>query len=493
MDEIGFVKSVKNFLVYLDGLPTAKVNDLVESDTGVKGLVSALLKNSVEVLLLDEEPVKLNQTFKKTGQRLTIPVGEFLLGRAINPLSVPIDGKGLFAKSLTNTSADLDKPAFGIGQREFIKDQFKTGITLLDSLIPIGRGQRELVVCDARSGKTEFLIDIINNQKFITTSYPTQNSPTICIYASIGKPLAELKTTIDALRANKALFYTVIIAAASSDPAPLIYLTPQTAFAIAEYFQSQGKNVLVILDDMGNHAKIYREISLLADRSAGRESYPGDIFYVHAHLLERAGNFKKEVGGGSITCLPVIELNLADFTTFIPTNLMSMTDGHIMFKSALYNQGQRPAIDLSLSVTRVGQQTQSKVANLLATRIKQTLAQAEELETVSKLSFELPFATRLLLLQKEQIEELLRQMPLTFIPEEIQLILLSLPYTTFFQNKDKNFISRYKDLIIKAFAEDPQLSQITKSVLTLKSDIDLIKRVELAGGRLGQMTTNANY
>lgn len=463
--EIGFVKQTREFIALVDGLPSAKINDLVENEQGVRGLVSALSKDSVEIWLLDEGNIQPGQTFKSTNKRLTVPLGNFLLGRAINPLGIAIDGRPPFPKIAKQQLSELDRPAPGISSRKFIDSQMVTGLTIIDSLIPVGKGQRELVLGDARSGKQDFLIDIIVNQK---------NTGVLCIFAAIGKPLAEVRTIIDTLKFNKALGYTVIVGTASSDPAPLIFITPQTAFTVAEYFQSQGRDVLVILDDLGFHAKVYREIALLGNRSPGKESYPGDIFYQHSHLLERAGNF---INGGSITALPAIELNLADFTTFIPTNVMSMTDGHLLFKSEFYRQGQRPAIDLSLSVSRVGQQTQSKLANLLATRVKQILAQAAQLESVSRFAFELPYATQMILKQKDMFAELNNQAPLTLIPIEVQLILLALPFTSILQDKDKLFIKRYKDIIIKAFIEDPDLSLFAKSILKFKTDNELIDQL----------------
>lgn len=477
--EVGFVKSVKNSLLYLDGLPTIKINDLVENESGMRGWVNSLLPDAVEVLILDEGNIQPGQLFKRTGTKLTVPVGDFLLGRAVNPMGIPIDGHGYLAKSNVTKYAELDQIAPGIAARKFINEQFETGITLIDALIPIGKGQRELILGDPRSGKTDTLIDIILNQK---------NTKVVCIYASIGKPITEVRTVIDTLRVNHSLPYTVVVAASSSDPAPLIYLTPRTAFTIAEYFQRQGKDVLVILDDLGNHAKIYREIALLGDRSAGRESYPGDMFYQHGHLLERAGNFKPKAGGGSITALPAIELNLNDFTTLIPTNIMSMTDGHILFKSALYNQGQRPAIDLSLSVSRVGHQTQSKAQSKLATQVKQILAQAAQLETVSRFSFELPASTQLTLRQKELIEEIIHQPILTCIPKNIQVILLALPFTKFLQTKNSQFIRDKKEALINAFTQDPQLSQIAQQVPNFASLDDLIMVLNQMENKLEQIT-----
>lgn len=476
--EVGFVTSSRDFLVYLDGFPTVRVFDLVESQEGLRGWVNSLGQDQIEVLMVDEGKITPKQQFKRLPKRLAIAAGDFLPGRAINPLGVPIDGKGLLSKTKANPELELEQPAPGIESRQFITDQFLTGITLIDTLIPLGRGQRELVLGDAHSGKTGFLIDTIINQK---------NTGVICIYASIGKPSVVVKSLIDILRANKALDYTVIVATSSSEPAPLIFLTPKTAFTIAEYFQKKGKHVLLILDDLGTHAKIYREIGLLGNKSPGRESYPGDIFYQHAHLLERAGNFLPQYGGGSITALPVIELNLSDFTTLIPTNVMSMTDGHLLFKAALRSQGQTPAIDISLSVSRVGRQTQDPVSNLLSARVRQVLSQAADLETISRFSSELSPETQLVLRRRELIIELLKQEPLTSISKPVQIILLALPFTTFLQTKNSNFVEKYKKNLIQNFLTNPQLMPIVRSIGKFKNDEELIKVLEGAGALLAKL------
>lgn len=467
--EIGYVTKVRDFLTRLDGFPTIRINDMVESDTGLRGWISTLGLDFAEVLMLDEGQITPRQMFKRTNSRLGVVAGDFLLGRAINPLGIPIDGKGTLTRTKAAEVLELEQGAPGIESREYITQQFLTGITLIDTLIPLGQGQRELVMGDAHSGKTQFLVDTIVNQK---------GTGVICIYASIGKPAVSVRGLINILRANKALDYTVVIATSSSEPAPLIFLTPKTAVTVAEYFQKKGRDVLLILDDLGNHAKIYREISLLGNKSPGRESYPGDIFYQHAHLLERAGNFTPDAGGGSITALPVIELNMADFTTLIPTNVMSMTDGHLLFKSSLRSQGQSPAIDISLSVSRVGRQTQDKVSNLISAKVRQVLSQASDLETISRFSSELSEETQLTLRRRILIMELLKQEPLTAIPKQIQVVLLALPFITFFNNKNKTFLEKYKKTITQAFLTDPQLSQIAKGADQFKTDDELIKALE---------------
>lgn len=465
--EVGYAISSRDFLVFLDGMPTVRINDLVISQSGNRGWVSSLHKDRVEVLMLDEGVVNPGELFKRSKERLSINMGEYLLGRAINPLGVPIDGKRILPTG-NNIKSELDRKAPNINMRKFITDQFVTGITLIDTLIPIGKGQRELVLGDAHAGKTAFTIDLILNQA---------GTNVICIYASIGKPVSQLKSLLEVLNNNHAIDYSVVIAASSSEAAPLIYLTPQTAFTIAEYFQKSGRDVLLILDDIGSHAKIYREISLLSGKNPGRESYPGDIFYQHSHLLERAGSFKDENGGGSITAIPVLEVNLADFATFLPTNLVGMTDGHILFNSNFRNQGKTPAVDVSLSVTRVGRQTQNRIQNLLSGRIRQLLAQAQELETISKFSAELPFQTRLTLKQKEILDELLNQENSTKILVASQIVLLGLIFTPIFLEMTPENIKKAKVIIIDALNKDPALKQFVEKAKDFENLDEFLKQL----------------
>lgn len=476
--EIGYVISSRNYLAYLDGLPTVRIHELVKSDTGVTGLVNSLLPNAVEVLLLNEGSIPPKTPFRRIGENLAIPIGDFLIGRAINSLGFPIDGKGPLSKNKNTKVTPITEESRGMEDRAFIDTQLITGITMIDSLLPIGKGQRELVIGDAHSGKSRFLRDIIINQK---------GNNVICIYVAIGKPATSIRSFINALSANKALDYTVIIAASSTEATPLILLAPNAGLTIAEYFQSMGKDVLIILDEMGNHAKIYREISLLSGKSPGRESYPGDIFYQQAHLLEKAGNFTKKAGGGSITAIPVLEINLNDFTGFIPTNLMSTTDGHLLFRSSLYNKNQRPAIDLPFSVSRVGRQTQTVVTNLISHKIRQVLAEASQLETLSRFSSELPVETQLILHQKKLIEEILRQEDLSYISLPLQAILLGLVFTSFLQNKDDVFIRKNKQKIVDSFTTNKSLAKIPLSIPNIKNDVDLISMLEKEGPTLEEI------
>ncbi len=467
-NEVGYVTSSRDYLIYLDGLPTVRPFDLLQNEQGVYALATALFEDKVEAWILSEGTILPGQLFKQTDIKLNLNVSNALFGRAINPLGTPIDGKGPVINTRSKT-VEIEGQAKDISSREMITQQFLSGLMLIDTLLPIGKGQRELIIGDAHSGKTSFLMDLVANS--------TQQG-TICIVASIGKPISELRALLDTLHLNKAINNTIIVAASSSDPSPLIFFTPHAAFSIAEYFQSQGKDVLVILDDMGIHAKIYRELSLLGSRPPGRESYPGDIFFVQARLLERAGRFNNKQGGGSITALPVIEINLNDFTTFIPTNLMAMTDGHLFFRANLHAQGFNPAIDIATSVTRVGRQTQPLIASLLSQTIRQILTEAESLQTVERFAQELPAQTKSLLHQSMLFKEMLKQDALIFIPQETQLALLGLVLTSFFDNKDVLYLKKYKKALLQTFLTTPKFKILTKSLLELKSLGQLTNKLE---------------
>lgn len=467
--EVGFIKSINHFLIRLEGLPSAKINDLIKAEDGTSGWVIGLNSDSVDALVLTENTIKPGQRFELSNKSLTVNIGNHLLGRVINPIGLPLDGKGMLASKTGSQEEMVDKQAPRIFEREFITRQMITGLTMIDMLIPIGLGQRELILGDSRSGKTSFLTTLVTNQK---------NSGIIVIYATIGKPATEVRNIIDVLKINGALEYTTIIASSSSDPPPLIYITPQTALTLAEFYQKQGKDVLVVLDDMGIHAKIYREISLLSDIIPGRESYPGDIFYQHSHLLERGGKFTQQAGGGSITVLPVIEINLNDFTTYVPTNLMAMTDGHLMFKSSTFNQGKKPAIDIPLSVSRVGLQTQILAQKQLGFRIKALLAQASQLQTLSHFSSELPPQTQLIARQASIIEELIHQEILTFIPKETQMILLALTFTNFYLKKGLEFVKLNKQKLATTLSTDQTLLKTVKESQKVRNEEELIRLAE---------------
>lgn len=482
-EEVGFVQGVRGPVAYLDGLPGVGVNELVVAQSGARGFVGSLLPNQVEVFLLTDQKVEPGEMFRRTGEFLSLPAGEFLLGRAINPLGEPVDGLGPLAVPPTgNGKMLLDQSAVGISGRRFITEQLDVGIAKVDTIFPLGKGQRELVIGEQRSGKTQFLLDVVSNLKGMGV---------ICVYALIGKPVVETRDIWLQLSDNELMKYTVLVISTATDPSPMTFLTAQAAMTIAQHFQRQGRDILVILDDMGVHARNYREMALVSQRPPGRESYPGDIFYQQARLLERAGCFNQSAGGGSITALPVVELLLAEFAAFIPTNLMGMTDGHLMFKSALSQQGQRPAIDLFLSVTRVGGQTQERLQNALATKVKGILARGSQLEVVSRFGSELPLETKAVLLQKRQIEELLNQRPFMLIPKQIQTILLALPFTSWLKGKDVAFVRAAKEKLVSAFMDDPELRKFAREVFAKKDLPELFAAIETIKGHLDKVAAEA--
>lgn len=476
-EEIGYAVSIKNYIVWVNGLPNIRLNEIVTTEEGAKGLVISIAEDLVGILMLDEAQIKPKQPFKRTEQQLSIKVGSQLLGRMVNPLSQPLDGKGTI--TIGDDPLPIEQPPRSIKSRERISEQFETGLSLVDMLVPLAKGQRELILGDAHSGKTGFLLDTVINQR---------GRKIICIYAIIGKPINEISSVVKALAANKALEYTVIVSTSSSDKPPLIYLTPSVATTIAEYFQKRGNDVLLVMDDMGIHAKFYREISLSLGRPPGRESYPGDIFYQQAKLIERAGRFTKEYGAGSITALPVIETNLDDFSSFMTTNLMGMTDGHLLFSATRYHQGYRPSIDISLSVSRVGRQTQNLAQKALADRIKALISESNRLAAYSRLGSEISPQTQFTLKQGKQVEAILKQLPLNKIPILVQMILLGLIFTPFFSNKGVDFVENNKNTIVQYLTNKFNLSNYAKNVSAFKDYDQFIKSLSSLIPELEKLT-----
>lgn len=477
--EIGFATSISNYIVWVNGLPNVNVYEIVESKSGGRGFVNSIEQDLVEVLMLDDVAIHPQEEFTRTYQQLEAIAGSNLLGRAINSLGQPIDGKGPLGPGAVKLA--IDQPPASIKSRDFMVDQFPTGVTLVDMLVPVAYGQRELVIGDGHSGRTGFLLDTVINQK---------GRKTICIYGLVGKPINEIKNVLEILRVNKALDYTVVIATSSSEKASVIYLNPAIATTVAEYFQKKGFNVLLILDDMGIHAKFYREIALLSGKSPGRDSYPGDIFYQHAKLMERAGKFNSKFGGGSITALPVIETTLDDYSSYITTNLMSMTDGHLLFSASRYHQGIRPSVDVSLSVSRVGRQTQSLAQKSLADKIKALLVQATKLQSFSRLGSEVSSQTQLILKQGRQIEIILKQNALTNIPIILQMILLGLIFTPFLMNKEAEFLEANKQKILDYLTSNRNLENYVKEIIKMPDEKVFIESLNRFIPDLEKVTTN---
>ncbi len=479
--EIGYAVDIHSYLVLINGLPNARINEMVLHSTGARGLVTALRDDMVEVIMLDDAKIKPQDTFTRTNQQFSLAPGNHYLGRTISPVGVPIDGKAPFPKM--DVTTPVDQQPVGIVGRQFITEQFPTGVAVVDMLVPLARGQRQLLIGDARAGKTGFLIDTIVNQK---------DQQTICVLALIGKPVVEIRKIVDILTTNHAMEYTTVIAASSSELASLIYLTAYSGFAVAEFFQKQGKNVLLVLDDMGLHAQYYREVALLANRTPGRDSYPGDIFFQHAKLMERAGRFTKEAGGGSITALPVIETSPDNVTSFIPTNLMAMTDGHWIFDSQVYHQGTRPAIDISLSVSRVGRQTQILIEKELSDKIKSIMAQASRLEAFARLGTDLSAETQQTLHHSRQLKVLLNQPPLTNIPQAIQIVLLSLSFTPYLRSKSIEFITSNREALITLISTRFNLQQLQSQLMAMTTLDQLWQFANQIVVELSRKQTNAN-
>jgi len=459
MVEVGIVKSVKDYILVLEGLPSARLNDIIATRDGKRALVSSLSEDLLTALLLDKAVVKPGETFYPEKEGLQLPEAETLRGRIVNPLGEPLDGQRLPQKNRERLV--LDEIAEGIAARELIKEPLTTGITLVDTLIPIGKGQKEAVFGEPRSGKTTFLQDVIINQK---------DQDVICLYAAIGRAEMDIKRFAQKLRSAKALDHTLILACSPKEPVPLIALTPTIAFALANSLRRKGKDVLLILDDLGTHAKILREIALLSGRIPGRESYPGDIFYQHAHLIEHGGRYNKKAGGGSLTLLPVMETAMEGLSYLLPTNLIASTDGHLFFSSLLYAQGQYPAIGVEKSVTRVGRQTQSGLQKEISDRVRGALADFEELKTYSAFGAELSEETRAVLKTGEVLRELLKQEPRENIDLKTQTLLLALPFTVLGKKLSVESFRLGRPKLIELLKSRPEFRALAVKLDSLESD-----------------------
>jgi len=464
--EVGYIVSTQDYLVFLEGLPSAQINDIVVTKNGSRGLVAALSKDKVEAWMLDPERPKPGEYMELSDKGLQIPLGTHLTGRMINPLGQPLDGRAGFPP--TGVAIDLDVVAPGIDTRKIVSEQFYIGLTMIDTLIPIGKGQRELLFGEARSGKSSFIVDAIVHQKHFNR---------ICVYSAIGRSEIDTKRLAEQITEQEGDKFTVIVAATSSESAPMIAICPAIACSVAEQYRDQGRDVLLILDDLATHAKYLREISLLAGRIPGRESYPADIFYQHSHLVERAGNFNEKYGNGSITLLPVIETDLENITSLIPTNVMSMTDGHVLFSASLRAQGVYPAIEPDRSVTRVGRQTQFFLHKVLSDRVRSLLADYHELERYGRFGSELTGETQLKIKRGKITEELLKQDTLTYIEPSVQILLLALVFTGYFDGMDIEAVRTSKKKVIRALTESPTFKDLSSTLKDAKLD-ELITKLK---------------
>ena len=396
--EGGVVISSADGIVHVEGMNRAVYGEIVTFDNGAKGMVESVDPEQLGIMLFDgAETVGVGTMVTRSGKRAGIPVGDAFLGRVISPLGEPIDGKGPIEAVGYNP---IEKQAPGILERQSVDTPLHTGILAIDSMFPIGRGQRELIIGDRQTGKTSIATDAILNQK---------NTGVLCIYVAIGQKASSIARVAGDLQKHGAMSYTTIVAATASDSAPLQYIAPYAGTALAEYFMSQGKSVLIVYDDLSKHAVAYRAISLLLRRSPGREAYPGDVFYLHSRLLERSCRMRDDLGGGSITALPIVETQAGDVSAYIPTNVISITDGQIFLESALFNAGNRPAVNVGLSVSRVGGAAQTKAMKKANADLRIELAQYKDMESFAQFSSDLDAETRRQLDHGKALMEMLKQ------------------------------------------------------------------------------------
>ncbi len=412
--EVGTVTAVGDGIARLHGCERAMAGEMLEFPHGVFGIALNLEEDSIGTVLLGEfREIKEGDPVKRTGRIISVPVGEEMLGRVVNALGEPLDGKG---QILTERFAPIERLAPGVVDRRPVREPLQTGLKAIDSMVPIGRGQRELIIGDRQTGKTALALDTILNQK---------DAGVVCIYSAIGQKQSTIAQLVRILEEADALRYTIVVAAAASDPAPMLYISPYAACAMGEYFRDSGRHALCIYDDLSKHAQAYREISLLLRRPPGREAYPGDVFYLHSRLLERAAKLNDANGSGSLTALPIIETQAGDLSAYIPTNVISITDGQIFLESDLFNQGVRPAINVGNSVSRVGGSAQIKAMRQVAGTLRLDLAQYRELAAFAQFgSGDLDKATQQQLNRGARLVEILKQPQYQPLPVEKQVVIV---------------------------------------------------------------------
>ena len=458
MDDVGTVVQIGDGIARLHGLDKCMANELLEFEGGVYAMALSLEEDSISAVMLgSSENIKEGGTARRTGRVVSVPVGEKLLGRVVNALGQPIDAKGPIEAAEIRP---VESPAYGIIERRSVYQPVQTGIKAIDSMIPIGKGQRELIIGDKQTGKTAIGIDTIINQR---------GKDMICVYVAIGQKNSTVLRVVDSLEKAGAMDYTIVVAATAAEPAPLQYIAPYAGVTMAEYFMQQGKDVLIIYDDLSKHAVAYRAMSLLIRRPPGREAYPGDIFYIHSRLLERAAKLSDELGGGSITALPIIETQAGDVSAYIPTNVISITDGQIFLETELFNAGVRPAVNPGISVSRVGGSAQIKAMKKVSGSLKLLYSQYRELQAFSQFGSDLDADTKARLANGERIVEVLKQPQNTPISVEHQVMII---YAVVNGLLDDVKVSDIQTLQNGLFSYiDTRFPEITKSIQTT-GDLD---------------------
>lgn len=470
--DVGTVLEVGDGVARVYGLSNVLMSELVELPNGVTGMALNLEEDNVGIVLFGEDKlIKEGDIVKRTGRVASVPVGEELLGRVVNPLGQPIDGRGpINAKNFL----PIERKGTGVITRYPVKQPLQTGIKAIDAMIPIGRGQRELIIGDRQTGKTTVALDTIINQKYTHSAEAKAQGiePVFCIYVAIGQKAATVANVLQILRDNGALDYTIIVAANASDPAPMQFLAPFSGAAMGEYFRDGGRHALCVYDDLTKQAAAYRQVSLLLRRPPGREAYPGDVFYLHSRLLERAAKLDEAYGGGSLTALPIIETQESDVSAYIPTNVISITDGQIYLLPTLFNAGVRPAIDVGISVSRVGGNAQTKAMKKIAGTLRLDLAQYRTLEAFAKFGSDLDKSTQQLLLRGARLVEILKQGQFNPVPVEEQVAIIYAATNGYLDSVDANSVRKYeKEFISYLKTKYPEVLKNISDKRELTGDI----------------------
>tara|TARA_Y100001970_G_scaffold204159_1_gene248566 strand:+ start:200 stop:1735 length:1536 start_codon:yes stop_codon:yes gene_type:complete len=471
VSEVGQVLTVGDGIARVYGLDNVQAGEMVEFAGGIKGMALNLESDNVGVVIFgDDRTIKEGDTVKRTGAIVDTPVGKSLLGRVVDALGNPIDGKGDIDKKLEKKRVEVKAP--GIIPRQSVNQPMQTGLKAIDSLIPIGRGQRELIIGDRQTGKTAVAIDTIINQKEINKS-GEEKDKLYCIYVAIGQKRSTVAQIVKSLEDAGAMEYTTIVSATASDPAPLQFLAPYTGCTMGEYFRDNGMHALIIYDDLSKQAVAYRQMSLLLRRPPGREAYPGDVFYLHSRLLERAARLNDNKGGGSLTALPIIETQAGDVSAYIPTNVISITDGQIFLETELFNQGIRPAVNVGLSVSRVGSAAQTKAMKKVAGSIKLELAQYREMAAFAQFGSDLDASTQKLLNRGSKLTELLKQDQYSPMPVAQQVIAVFSGVRGFLDDVELANIKNTEKLIYEAVkSSNPEIIDSINNTGKLEEEIE---------------------
>ena len=471
VSEVGRVLSVGDGIARVYGLDNVKYNEMVEFPNGVKGMALNLEEDNVGVVLFgDDTGIKEGDIVKRTDKIVSVPVGKGLLGRVVNALGEPIDGLGKI-EATEYSNSEVKAP--GIIERQSVCEPMQTGLKIVDALIPIGRGQRELIIGDRQTGKTSIIVDTIINQKHINDQAKSENEKMYCIYVAIGQKRSTVAQVVQTLKDHGALDYTIVVAATASDAAPMQFIAPYSGCAMGEYFRDNGMHAVIFYDDLSKQATAYRQMSLLLRRPPGREAYPGVVFYLHSRLLERAAKMSDEKGGGSLTALPVIETQAGDVSAYIPTNVISITDGQIFLETSLFYQGIRPAVNVGISVSRVGSAAQIKAMKQVAGKIKLDLAQYREMAAFAKFSSDLDASTKQLIARGERLTMLLEQSVHAPLPVAEEVVLIFGGVRGFLDKMSVEEVNPFEDAVVERVrAKHPEFLTEINEKKVISEDLD---------------------